>query len=128
MNMVGWSFIIKYENLINFLKKRIFPFIFIVIGIPLLYLVIFIFNLKGPAINWISILVTVLIVFVGLYLITRLKIFNIINSFIIGIWLIITPFEISILNDGIFFMLILFLPIGLFVLIFGFTELMKDGE
>jgi len=91
-----------------------------------LYVSIILFNLRGTEINWMIILCTILIILIGLYVITGLKFFNAINSFLIGIWLLITPFKISILGDSIFLMLILFLPIGLFILIYGSVELMKD--
>jgi hypothetical protein len=125
--MLGWSSITGNGNLKKILKKKeISGCLFILIGIIIVYISIILFNLRGPEINWIIILCMILIMLIGLYIITGLKFFNAINSFLVGIWLLITPFKISILGDSIFLMLILFLPIGLFILIFGSIELMKD--
>ena len=127
LNELGWSSITGNRNLKKILKKKeISGCLFILIGIIIVYVSIILFNLRGPEINWVIILCMILIMLIGLYIITGLKFFNAINSFLVGIWLLITPFKISILGDSIFLMLILFLPIGLFILIFGSIELMKD--
>lgn len=127
LNKLGWSSIARNKNLKEILKKKeITGCLFILIGIIIVYVSIILFNLRGTEINWMIILCTILIILIGLYVITGLKFFNAINSFLIGIWLLITPFKISILGDSIFLMLILFLPIGLFILIYGSVELMKD--
>ena len=123
---MGWLIISRAEDSNLNHNKKIIGFILIIMVLFCVFGLIHIFNFRGPAINWVIILCLILIILIGLQLITGLKILNAINSFFFSIWLILTPFKISILDDSIFFMIIIFLPIGLCGIMFGISQLMKD--